>query len=400
MKALSQQKMKENNLKLIYMTVADTPAITRVQLAKRTHLTKTTVSSLVEDLLRRGFVVESEFCGGTPKPGRRPVSTLELDSSRNAVLAIVWEQHNLIFNVVAMNSTVLFRYEVAIADYSGVTAMIESVYVEVILPARKELETRLLGVTVVFPGVVNNEKGSLHSTILGVIEDSRLPERIQHIFSSLPVAFFNDTACLGYAEIKLTDLDTKNFAYINLNEGVGAVIFANGKMHQGAGAMTCQFGHMSLDRNGPICSCGNRGCTDILLGEIGLHHRGVEAGFSESDSPRSFRRLMELTGSGGGAVEALHEALSDDLAYALGILISLNYPRGIIIGGNGSVLGEQFLDRVRSKIKRSGFKQFTDQVEIYYTKLSKDALTKGAARYFMDEHYRFLAPMSDVLILG
>ncbi len=400
MKALSQKKIKEHNLKLIFRTVADAPNVTRVQLANKTHLTKTTVSSLVEELLGRGFVTENEFNGNIARPGRKPVSALVLDSSRNYILSTVWEQHEMIFNLIALDSTVLYSYKVDVSDYSEVVKLIDNAYTNILRPAAEKLNATLLAVVMVFPGVVNKEEGSLHSTILNVVEDRKLPAQLKVLFPGFPIAFFNDTSCLGYAETKFTKLGKRDFAYINLNEGVGAALFTKGNMQQGAGAVSCQFGHVSLDRNGPECSCGNHGCVDILLGEVGLYRRGLESGFSGKESPCNFEQLHSYLECHHDSARILEKALADDLAYALGILISLNYPKVIIIGGKGAVLGEPFLEKVRAKVKKNSFKQFSDHVEIYYSKLSKDALAQGAARYFMDEHFKFLTSMDNTLVLG
>ncbi len=400
MKVLSQQRIKENNLKLIYTTVADNPHITRVQLANITDLTKTTVSSLVEELLDRGFIVENEFNDELVRPGRKPVSALELDYSKHYILSILWEKHEIVFNLIALDATVLFSHKSDISDYSEVTRLIDEVYINVLRPAANNLKAELLAVVIVFPGVVNKEDGSLHSTILNVIDNRELAGQLKLLFPLVPLAFFNDTSCLGYAETKFTELGKSDFAYINLNEGVGAALFTKGNMQQGAGAVNCQFGHVSLDRNGPECSCGNHGCVDILLGEVGMYRRGLESGFSEKESPCNFEQLHSYLECNHESARMLEKALADDLAYALGILISLNYPKVIIIGGKGAVLGEKFLEKVRVKVKDNGFKQFTDHVEIYYSKLSKDALAQGAARYFMDEYYKFLIPMDDTLVLG
>jgi predicted NBD/HSP70 family sugar kinase len=400
MKALSQKMIREHNLKLILLSIADNPRITRAELAKKTKLTKTTVSSLVDELLNGRFINETAFSGDSVKPGRKPLSVLELDASRNCILVITWEKKRMIFSLVAMNSSILFRHKTPIENYKDAPALIESIYTETIHPFCDTEGSEVLGLSVVFPGIVDSDKGSLHSTILDVIEDNRLPTELKKRFPALPLGFFNDTACLGYAETKLTELSEKDFAYLNLNEGVGAVLFAEGKMHRGAGAVSCQFGHMSLDRHGPLCACGNRGCTDILLGEIGLPGRGMDAGYSEKDSPQSFEQFSRDLAEGNPHASALAESFTEDLAHGIGILISLNNPRIIVIGGKGAAMGQPFLELVKAKLKGCGFRQFTDHVDLHYTRLSLDAMTQGAARYFLDIHYRFSSPMNDALILG
>lgn len=392
--------IREHNLKLIFLTIADNPRITRAELAKKTRLTKTTVSSLVDELLAGYFINENDFEGNCAGPGRRPLSVLELDGSRSCVLVISWEKKRLVFTLAAMNSAVLMNREAEISDHGRAASLMERIYGERVLPASRDAGYRILSVCVVFPGIVDSEKGKLHSTVLGILDDGDVYTDLKNRFPGLPLAFFNDTASLGYAESKLTELNEKDFAFINLNEGVGAVLFAQGGMHRGAGAVACQFGHLSLDRNGPECRCGNRGCADILLGEIGLASRGVEAGYSRADAPGNYRRLRGDLESGDARAVLLAESLAEDLAYGLGILVSLANPRIIVIGGRGAAMGEEFLSSVKGKLKARGFMRFTEDVDVHYTRLSGAAVPRGAARYFMDTHYSFTNPMDDALFLG
>ena len=80
------------------------------------------------------------------------------------------------------------------------------------------------------------------------------------------MCFLNDTACFAYAESVFTQIEDRHFAYINVSKGVGACLFSDGKMLRVAGAMATQFGHYSIDRDGPRCECGNRGCLECLVG--------------------------------------------------------------------------------------------------------------------------------------
>jgi N-acetylglucosamine repressor len=64
--------------------------------------------------------------------------------------------------------------------------------------------------------------------------------------------------CFGLGK----DLD--NFLYINVGMGIGAGIFLDGKLYRGAGGSAGEFGHITADENGPLCSCGNNGCLETV----------------------------------------------------------------------------------------------------------------------------------------
>ena len=71
--------------------------------------------------------------------------------------------------------------------------------------------------------------------------------------SRISVAFLEDTACFAYAEKVYTSLKENNFAFINFNRGIGATLFIEGNMLGKASGSFTQFGHYSVDPEGPLC---------------------------------------------------------------------------------------------------------------------------------------------------
>ena len=105
-------------------------------------------------------------------------------------------------------------------------------------------------------------------------------------FPEYPVAFLEDTACFAYAEKVYTSLKENNFAFINFNRGIGATLFIEGNMLGKASGSFTQFGHYSVDPEGPLCVCGNHGCLEALISEHNIGRRQRLSG----KAPFSLRR--------------------------------------------------------------------------------------------------------------
>ena len=259
-----------------------------------------------------------------------------------------------------------------------------------------------MGVCIVVPGIVDSEQKRILSTVIGVSMQDPAVERLAEGLRDYPLCILNDTACFAYAESTFTRIQEPFFAYINVSKGVGACLFAEGKMLRGAGAMATQFGHFSIDRSGPECPCGNRGCLERIVGENALAERAAACGLDTE--LWGGRRLLysdvgRLAQGGNPFARQVIRELARDLAYGISNLISVFNPALIIIGGTGVNLGPAFLSDIRAALAHMGFQEFVSRVELRYSQLGLDSELTGAAQYFIDHHYDFMGRQRGQLFL-
>ena len=100
---LSQQKIRETNLKRIFHIILTEKGISRAQIAHKTKLTKTTVSSLVDELIEKHFVEETEASEPQVKIGRKPIQ-LKPDSAHSVIIVISWRAHTILFTILSVSS--------------------------------------------------------------------------------------------------------------------------------------------------------------------------------------------------------------------------------------------------------------------------------------------------------
>lgn len=380
--------IRTENLCKIYHLINNNANISRARLAGITNLSKTTVSSLVDELIRGGYVVD---CGTEARAhqGRRP-NALQVDGDSNVVAVISWRRARLDLALVSSDGRVAFRDRLPLNEQSDGTDRVADAFFRRLLPAAGG--ARVMGVCIIIPGIVNEEQRSIYSTVIGVDPGDPVIERLSEALARYPVCFLNDTACFAYAERTFTPVKDRFFAYVNVSKGVGACLFADGKMLRGAGAMATQFGHYSIDRNGPVCDCGNRGCLECLVGENALGRRAAERGLDVSgvNGPRLlFGDVAAMADAGDENARALIGDLGRDLAYGISNLIALFNPSLVVVGGTGVNLGPLFLDEIRRALTSMGFPEFVRRVRVEYSRLGLDAELTGAAQYYIDTHYDF-----------
>lgn len=397
---ITQHIIRSENLRQIYHLIDRNAGISRASLANVARLSKTTVSSLVDELIRGRYVMD---CGtgdqDVRQQGRHP-NALRVDGTANVVAVISWRHTRLDIALVSSDSRMVYRGQVPLGEQSDGVEQICSAFFGTLLPAAGD--ARMMGVCIIIPGIVDEERKRIFSTVIGVGYDDPVVERLSAALAGYPVCFLNDTACFAYAERVFTPVREPYFAYVNVSKGVGACLFAEGQMLRGAGAMATQFGHFSIDRDGPLCDCGNRGCLECLVGENALGRRAAERGLDVSGLNRrrlQFGDVAALADAGSETARALVGDLGKDLAYGISNLISLFNPSLVVVGGTGVNLGPSFLESIRTALAGMGFPEFVSRVRVEYSQLGLDAELTGAAQYYIDTYYDFTGGTRQQLFL-
>jgi glucokinase len=176
--------------------------------------------------------------------------------------------------------------------------------------------------------------------------------------------------------------------YVTVGTGIGGGIIVDGKLYRGVDRSHPEIGHHVLDASGPVCSCGFRGCWEVLA-----TGPAMAAWFkSKAPSGRRFeqepgaRELFQLAKEGDALAR---EAVARE-AYYLGLglanLINLFVPEMIVLGGSVMKSAPLFLDDVRRVIAQGcRFVPF-EKTELSLASLGEDANLIGAARVW---HHRF-----------
>lgn len=394
---MNQQNVKFANIRRVYSLISTREHMSRVRLASLTQLSKTTVSALVDELLQDGYIVETGVDTETSL-GRKP-SLLKVNDQDNMVAVLSWYSRHVVAALVNAAGKVVFSSGVTLRTGTDPVGELSRVFHAELLPQAKD--ARILGVCVVVPGTIDKYADRITSTIVEVDAGQPILSAMKEAFSEYPLCVFNDTACYSYAELIESHISERNFVFVNIHQGVGALIYSGGAMLRSASGMTTQFGHCSVDRDGPLCPCGNHGCLETMIGEAVLPRRveefGIASLFAQPDHIE-FRDIGRLLAAGNEAVLPLVQSMAGDLAFALSNLISLFHPRLVVIGGIGRSLGEGYLSMVRGALGGMGFPSFVKDVRLRYSKVDERAEIQGAARYFLDRHYAFDGGMRDRII--
>lgn len=368
-----QQLIKNNNQKLLYEHIRKNPGISRATLSKVCHLSKPAVSDLTGELIQNDFIYDIGVLDSSAV-GRRP-NGLELKPGCRFVAVFHFGHSFLQMNVVDLCGYSAYKIrqkrEPALSYAHHARRCINE-----LLHTRFQPD-QIIGVCFIVPAMIDLDRQEIYSTALPIssAESARILPELKELFSDFPVAVLNDTACLAYAEKVYGPVEEEDFAFINFDRGIGATLFIHGQMLGKASASYTQFGHTSVDMHGPLCSCGNRGCLERMIGEAYLEE--------------PYAQLKYRVASGDAQASAKIEEIADLFSFALCNLISLVHPKCIILGGNAYQLGTFFLERLNEKLSSTGFRRMMESLSIRYSIQGPEAGDIGAMKYFFDQYYNF-----------
>lgn len=397
MKLVNQQLIRSTNLKQLYNFIYQNPGTSRAQLSKESHLSKTAVSSLIDELIARNFIYDSGT-GGSTTVGRKPNSLL-LRSEQYYVAVLCLEENRLNTALVDITGTSSLSIQTEVSSPEAYILLCRN-YIKQTVLSQIQRE-QLLGICIVVPAMIDPDRREIFSTTLNLSEN--FVGELQRVFSDFSVNILNDTACFAYAEKVYTQIAEKDFAFINFSKGIGATLFIQNEMLGHACASHTQFGHYSIDPDGKLCSCGNRGCLELMIGEDSLKER-----ISQTGNSPALKKLSAVTYADLGQASVYGDIVSrkvlHDIAYefslALCNLICMVHPKLIIIGGKGKDLSPLFLQDIQECLSTTGFRRMVDSVDIRYSLLDSSALYNGAMKYFFDIHYNFMQEMDNSFFIG
>jgi glucokinase len=207
----------------------------------------------------------------------------------------------------------------------------------------------------------------------------------------VPVQLINDANSAAVAEWAFGSASgTDDLIYVTVSTGVGAGIISGGRLITGIGDSAGEFGHISLDPEGPLCACGNRGCLENYVSGLALAKMAQEqlqAGAESSLRTVCEGELGRITakeiGEQAESGDPLSISLMKQAGYYLGVgltnLIHLFNPQVIVFGGGVMKNGRILLEEAERVIRQRCISRMASQATFQFTTMGAEAGVLGAA---------------------
>ena len=383
--------LREGNRKRVIDALRERGVASRADLARITGLSRSTVSTIVADLLETGLAGERDGDSPDSTQAGRPPVMVALNPSAGVAVGVDFGHRHLRVAVSDLSHAVLAEtWRELNVDHSaehGLTAAAE--FVDHVLDEAEVDRARVIGVGMGLPAPIDRSSGAVQaaSILPGWVGVDAAAEAAARL--GLPVEVENDANLGALAEFVWGAAKGKSeVAYIKVSTGIGAGLISGGRLQHGVGGTAGEIGHTVIADGGPVCRCGNRGCLETLAST-----RSIAELLSASRAEQiSSRRVLELC----AAQDAAAQRLIGDAGRAIGIavanLCNLLNPECVVVGGDLSMAGETLLEPLRETVRRNAIPSAVEDLEIVAGVLGERAELLGALALVMHESDRFMTP--------
>jgi N-acetylglucosamine repressor len=387
-------KHKKNILKYLYFEKKKSIA----ELSEALFISIPTLTSHVEELLEEGWLQGEEV--DTKKQGRNP-TIYSLHPGHKHILAVDVTTHSTRTVLMNFRNEVVSEqeYDLGVTNDQGFRSQILKIIDDLIWEYKEQgLEVMAVGLT--FPGLINKQTGQ-NRTYVGLnTENTTLSEVIGKKWD-LPVYILNDSKATVFGESVFgVGRDEQHVLAINVDWGVGLAVVMNGQIFNGASGFAGELGHVQVNPEGELCSCGKIGCLDTVASASALLNKvkkglsnGVASSLSkykEKPEEISLELVIDAANSGDGfAIDTLFN-IGMELGKGLSVAVHLFNPQIIVIDGVLSKAGNLIVNPVEFAINRYCLPDFKEGLSIKVTELGDDAKVLGmnafvAKRLFKNE---------------
>ena len=290
--------------------------------------------------------------------------------------------------LVGADGTVAARREAAL-DRNAVAAQVAQV-----ARGLRDASPQVAALGIGVPGLVSPETGRvIVSTDLPSAVRGDLRAELQQA-TGLPVTLENDANAAAYGEcVAGAGCGCRNLFYITIGDGIGGALILDGRLWRGASGFAGEIGHITIDPDGILCTCGNVGCLETVASAPNIVRRTRERLLRDSTSSLSRLGLSkdftaadiarEATG-GDDFAHLMLERTGRYIGTAVATVINLLNVERIVLGGAIMEAGGLILQPIIREAGKRSFQPCFEATQIVAAKLGTDAVSVGAAMLARD----------------
>ena len=370
--------------------------ISRSEISSITGWSKAKASQEIRSLVDKGYLVE--IGEGVSQGGRKP-RLLRINNQLGYIAGIDIGATSLDIALADVTGSILQRCsEPTDVKWSPevVFGRCSALLLELIR-AQGGMPDQMLGIGVGVPGPVDFARGVLVAPpLMPEWENFPIRDFFKKTFLSAFVVVDNDVNIMALGEQRVGDgAGVDHFIFVKIGTGIGAGIISNGRIHRGADGSAGDIGHICVDKEGPLCACGNKGCLEAMAAGPAITAKAMEAARNGS-SPT----LSQMRDANGGTLrpEDVNAACREGDQAALDIirdsgqmigdvlasLVNFFNPSHIFFGGGITNFGNHLLVAIRRAVLHRSLPLATTHLSIKFSRVGPNVGVMGAISLALD----------------
>jgi predicted NBD/HSP70 family sugar kinase len=345
----SSETARDINRRIVLNLVRRHQPISRASLARRSGMQRSTVSAITEQLISESWVVEGAT-GQLPR-GRKPIF-LHLNPDRSSIIGVDIQPEVTTLAVSSMDMQILIRESMPTGNPPEDFIERLGRHIIELMGAHPKKPYEGIGISV--PGRIDTASQRLSFAPNLHWRDVDLVTPLKKL-TGLSVEVENAANACALTELwsGRHGEGLSNLIAVTVSEGIGVGMIMNGQLLRGAQGVSGEFGHVSLDATGPKCSCGNRGCWEVLASNAAALRYYAEPGSSKGRTRAlRFGDLLDLVEQGDArACKALDE-MARQLGAGLAMLVTGLAPDVLVVVGEVTRAWDRVSPIITSALKQ------------------------------------------------
>jgi len=363
-----------------------TAGISRTELADQMGLTRAALTVIVNDLLESEVILEAE---SRAIPNGRPPVVLEINPRRGLVAAVDMGATHVNIALADFSAKIVDETSHRLDIKQGPEACLTDVkrILQDLLDRYGVGISQIMAVGVGVPGPVIKDEGIVLSPPIMPGWDRYPIRRVLEEEWGCPVSINNDAELGALGEWAYgAGRGEKNLAFIKVGSGIGAGLIINQQIYGGTTGSAGEIGHITIDENGPLCTCGNRGCMEAFAGGNAIARQArlmVESGKRTllSNIPLEKITALEVADSarrGDIPSQEIIMRAGTFVGIAIAGLVNLFNPSAVIIGGGVAQAGDLLTTPIRQAVRDRALHASEQSVHITTAMLGQRSSLIGA----------------------
>lgn len=385
------------NKKNVLEVVRNRGPINKSRIAQITELSIPTVMKITDEFIHNGLIQnvgKGKSCGG------KPPEMLELIPNAYYMAGVDIGRSKTISIIMNLEGEILNRKSMKTGATNPEDQLIDRV-VDLIFKTISEIEIpfeKMLGIGIVTPGLISKESGEIIFSPdfhwVNVDLKRRIERRLQ-----MPVQIESSNRALAIGEGWFgAAKQISNYICFNLGHGIGSAIVEDGKPYCGNSGSSGEIGHMTLERDGPLCDCGNRGCLEALASGNAIAEKAkaevkkgrllllLEKENINGDIEKiEAKDVFDAAKAGDETAEKIIDRAAEYIGIGVANYINLLDPEMIVFAGGMINAGKFFQDKLEDSIRKRRMKFAGRKVKFEVSRLGVDAAAIGACTLILSD---------------
>lgn len=368
-------------LRLVYTS----GPLSRTDLAEMTKVAPSHVSVLTREALNRGFLIER---GSMPSAGGRRRVLLEANPDFAKLIGVdIGRDHTRIVVTDFASKVLAYKWH-STEPFKGKDHLLQVVHDEVKSQLVQFPNVAAIGISI--SAVVDPQAGKVHfwPTVAGW-ENTPLRQNFEDVHG-LPTFVGDCVRTEAITEERFGHgKGIRNFVLVSIGMGIGCAIFCDGHLYVGRDGLAGELGHTTVDENGDLCSCGNRGCLELSASATAILRRvrsELERGVTSSltnDLGGNLEQLsLEAIVAAAKAQDRLAERVLSEvgthLGTALASMVNLLNPDKVILAGKvPQAAGEILMGPLLFSLRHRALPQAVKDLAVVVSQFGEEAAAVG-----------------------